>query len=140
MTNKRQSRELALQVLFQKEFLKTKSLDELFELYQKYLSIDNQDVVHSKELIITVSTNLSALDTIIEKYANNWSVSRLSLVDLNILRMGIAEMLFLKQPTPPVVVIDEAIELAKKYSSLDAPGFINGILDKVYNVEVKRES
>lgn len=138
--NKRQSRELALQVLFQKEFLKTKSLDELFDLYQKYLSIDNQDVIHSKELIVTVATNLSALDALIEKYANNWSVSRLSLVDLNILRMGIAEMLFLRTPTPPVVAIDEAIELAKKYSSLDAPGFINGILDKVYTTEVRRES
>ncbi len=140
MMNKRQSRELALQVLFQKEFLKTKSLDELFDLYQKYLSIDNQDVIHSKELIVTVATNLSALDALIEKYANNWSVSRLSLVDLNILRMGIAEMLFLRTPTPPVVAIDEAIELAKKYSSLDAPGFINGILDKVYTTEVRRES
>lgn len=140
MTSKRQSRELALQVLFQKEFLKTKSLDELFELYQKYLSIDNQDVVHSKDLIVTVATNLSTIDEMIEKYANNWSVSRLSLVDLNILRMGIAEMLYLRQPTPPVVAIDEAIELAKKYSSLDAPSFINGILDKVYTTEVKRET
>lgn len=140
MMNKRQSRELALQVLFQKEFLKTKSLDELFDLYQKYLSIDNQDVAHSKDLIVAVASNLSALDAMIEKYANNWSVSRLSLVDLNILRMGIAEMLFLRQPTPPVVAIDEAIELAKKYSSLDAPGFINGILDKVYTTEVQRES
>lgn len=131
---------MALQVLFQKEFLKTTSLDELFDLYQNYLSLENQDVVQSKDLIITVATNLSALDALIEKYANNWSVSRLSLVDLNILRMGIAEMMFLKFPTPPVVAIDEAIELAKKYSSLDAPGFINGILDKVYTTEVKRES
>lgn len=138
--SKRQSRELALQVLFQKEFLKTTSLDDLFDLYQKYLSIDNQDVVHSKDLIITVATNLSELDALIEKYANNWSVSRLSLVDLNILRMGIAEMLYLKMPTPPKVAIDESIELAKKYSSLDSPGFINGILDKIYNAEVLREA
>lgn len=140
MMSKRQSRELALQVLFQKEFLKTTSLDDLFDLYQKYLSIDNQDVVHSKDLIITVATNLSELDALIEKYANNWSVSRLSLVDLNILRMGIAEMLYLKMPTPPKVAIDESIELAKKYSSLDSPGFINGILDKIYNAEVLREA
>jgi transcription antitermination protein NusB len=139
MMSKRQSRELALQVLFQKEFLKTTSLDDLFDLYQKYLSIDNQDVVHSKDLIITVATNLSVIDALIEKYANNWSVSRLSLVDLNILRMGIAEMMYLKIPTPPKVAIDESIELAKKYSSLDSPGFINGILDKIYNAEVLRE-
>ncbi len=140
MMSKRQSRELALQVLFQKEFLKTSSLEELLDLYQKYLSIDNQEVIHSRDLVITVATNITALDAIIEKYANNWSVSRLSLVDLNILRMGIAEMLYLTKPTPPVVVIDESIELAKKYSSLDAPSFINGILDKVYNTEVLRES
>ena len=140
MMSKRQSRELALQVLFQKEFLKTTSLDDLFDLYQKYLSIDNQDVVHSKDLIITVATNLSVIDALIEKYANNWSVSRLSLVDLNILRMGIAEMMYLKMPTPPKVAIDESIELAKKYSSLDSPGFINGILDKIYNAEVLREA
>lgn len=140
MMSKRQARELALQVLFQKEFLKTSSLEELFDLYQKYLSIDNQDVVHSRELVIAVATNMGALDEYIEKYANNWSVSRLSLVDLTILRMGIAEMLFLAKPTPPVVVIDESVELAKKYSSLDAPGFINGILDKVYTTEVLRES
>ncbi len=140
MMNKRQSRELALQVLFQKEFLKTTSLDELFDLYQRNLSLENQDVIHSKDLVIAVATNISALDALIEKYANNWSVSRLSLVDLNILRMGIAEMMYLKIPTPPKVAIDESIELAKKYSSLDAPGFINGILDKVYNTEVLRES
>jgi transcription antitermination protein NusB len=140
MMNLRQSRELALQVLFQKEFLKTAQLDELFDLYQSHLSIDNQDVVASKDLVITVATNLAHIDSIIEKYSNNWSVNRLSLVDLNILRLGIAEMLLLKDPTPPVVAIDEAIELAKKYSSLDSPSFINGILDKVYSAEVKRES
>lgn len=140
MMNKRQARELALQVLFQKEFLKTTSLDELFDLYQRNLSLENQDVLHSKDLVIAVATNISDLDGLIEKYANNWSVSRLSLVDLNILRMGIAEMMYLKIPTPPKVAIDESIELAKKYSSLDAPGFINGILDKVYNTEVLRES
>lgn len=138
--SKRQSRELALQVLFQKEFLKTTQLDELFELYQNHLSIDNQDVIASKDLVTAVVMNLSKLDDIIEKYSNNWSVSRLSLVDLNILRMGIAEMILLPHPTPPVVAIDEAIELAKKYSSLDSPGFINGILDKVYSAELKRES
>ena len=65
--SKRQSRELALQVLFQKEFLKTTSLDDLFDLYQKYLSIDNQDVVHSKDLIITVATNLSVIDALIAR-------------------------------------------------------------------------
>lgn len=138
--SKRQSRELALQVLFQKEFLKTTQLDELFELYQNHLSIDNQDVIASKDLVTAVVMSLSKLDDIIEKYSNNWSVSRLSLVDLNILRMGIAEMILLTHPTPPVVAIDEAIELAKKYSSLDSPGFINGILDKVYSAELKRES
>ncbi len=135
---RRSSRELALQVLFQREFMPLSSPEELIRLYEQNLSLGNEIVDYSKILVKSVMTHQEAIDTLLQKYSINWNIKRLSLVDLNILRIAVCEMIYLQvtDAVPPKSVINEAIEIAKKYSSLEAPGFVNGILDQVLNKEL----
>ncbi len=137
---RRQSRELALQILFQREFMPQANLAELFDLFQEHLALEKGQVGYSKELVNHVLKQQTAIDEVIQKYSINWNIKRLSLIDLNILRIAICEMLFITDdPTPPKSSMDEAIEIAKKYSSLEAPSFINGILDQVLHKELKHD-
>ena len=71
-----------------------------------------------------------AVDTQIKKYAKNWELHRIAAVDRNILRLAIYEMLY-REDIPPVVSINEAVDIAKKFSTQDSGKFVNGILDKV---------
>jgi N utilization substance protein B len=129
---------LALQVLFQREFMPLSSPEELIRLYEQNLSLGNEVVEYSKILVKAVMTHQEAIDTLLQKYSINWNIKRLSLVDLNILRIAVCEMVYLQvtDAVPAKSVINEAIEIAKKYSSLEAPGFVNGILDQVLNKEL----
>ena len=137
---RRSSRELALQILFQKEFMPAADASELFDLFQDHFALEQNLVGYGKELVTHVLQNQTAIDEIIQKYSLNWNIKRLSLIDLNILRIAVCEMIFFKaDPTPPKVSTDEAIEIAKKYSSLEAPAFINGILDQILRKELKYE-
>jgi N utilization substance protein B len=72
----------------------------------------------------------SELDALLEKHAANWRISRMSLVDRNLLRMAIYELKHVPE-TPPSVVLDEAIELAKQFGTSESPAFINGVLDAI---------
>jgi transcription antitermination protein NusB len=138
--SRRQARELALQILFQKEFMPTANPNELFDLFQDHLALEKTLVGYSKDLVSQVLQKQKEIDDVIQKYNLNWNIKRLSLIDLNILRIAVCEMLFMPQdPTPPKAVTDEAIEIAKKYSSLEAPAFINGILDQILHKELKYE-
>jgi N utilization substance protein B len=137
---RRQARELALQILFQKEFMPQANPTELFELFQEHLALEKGQEGYSKDLVHCVFAHQAEIDVIIQKYSINWNIKRLSLIDLNILRVAICEMLFMKQdPTPPKSATDEAIEIAKKFSSNEAPAFINGILDQIIHKELKYE-
>ncbi len=135
---RRSSRELALQVLFQREFMPQSSPEELLRLYEQNLSLGQEIVDYSKVLVRAVMTHQEAIDTLLQKYSINWNIKRLSLVDLNILRIAVCEMVYLQttDAVPAKAVINEAIEIAKKYSSLEAPGFVNGILDQILNKEL----
>ncbi len=84
----------------------------------------------SDELIFGVIENLDAIDDKIKEIANNWDFDRIAKIDLSILRMAIYELLFRKD-IPPVVTINEAIDLSKMYSSEESRRFVNGILDKL---------
>ena len=82
------------------------------------------------ELIFGVIENLDAIDDKIKEIANNWDFDRIAKIDLSILRMAIYELL-LRKDIPPVVTINEAIDLSKMYSSEESRRFVNGILDKL---------
>lgn len=83
-----------------------------------------------KKIVSTYKSNNTQIDELIQKYAHGWDLNRLVKMDKDILRIAIAEMLFIKD-APLKVVIDEAVELAKKYSTDDSASFVNGILGKV---------
>jgi len=83
------------------------------------------------ELLSEVKKNQDYFDRLISRYATNWSLERVAVIDRNILRLSLSEMLSRNEEIPPAVCIDEAVELAKEYGSDDSYRFINGILNKV---------
>lgn len=80
------------------------------------------------ELVVGTLTHMPRLDEVLERHAQNWKISRMSVVDRSLLRMSLYEMLHFAD-IPPSVTIDEAVELAKQFGTADSSSFINGILD-----------
>jgi len=87
----------------------------------------------AEELILGVAENLEKIDQVIEENSTNWALDRMARVDLSLLRMAAFELLF-RQETPTSVVINEAIEIGKRFGTKDTPAFVNGILDKISRV------
>jgi N utilization substance protein B len=83
-----------------------------------------------KELVEGVGSHLEELDAFIVRYSEHWRLERMTIVDRNLLRLAIYELLYQSQ-IPPKVVINEAVEMAKRYGSEASGGFVNGILDQV---------
>lgn len=127
-TPRRQARELALQGLYAWE---VGELD-LEQIEQQVIVDDDASVrtlEYARSLFRLTCQNHERTDTIIAELAHNWKVSRMATVDRNILRLAITELA--EMPDVPVkVVLNEAIELAKKFSTAESSSFINGILDK----------
>ena len=131
MGKRRSSRELALKFLYQFE-LNGGDLDEQIQLFLERNSSQEDVENFMKELVVSLIDKIEEIDEIIQKFSDHWVLDRMTVIDRNILRMGTCELLFIFS-TPPKVVINEAIDIAKKYGNEDSPEFINGILDKVYN-------
>src|SRR3954463_1683370 len=135
MGARRKARELALQMLFQLD-LSGNAPDAImltFEDLQK--SKPNTKEFATKIFRGTVD-NLTKIDDMIQAQADNWRLSRMAVVDRNIIRMSVYEFLH-ENDTPKLVIIDEAIEIAKKFGTQKSSQFINGILDgilKRYNL------
>jgi N utilization substance protein B len=135
---RRKGREIALQILYQKDIAKL-STEEAIENYKKYLNINNAEAFKfGEELVRGVSENLEFIDNIIKKYTPSWPIERMNITDRNILRLGVFEMFF-RPDIPEVVSINEAVELAKLYGTDDSPAFINGVLDSIYKKEIKNK-
>ncbi|MCX5863559.1 MAG: transcription antitermination factor NusB [Deltaproteobacteria bacterium] len=129
MGNRRKARELALNALFQGEMTATSAVEN-FPLLCENFEINKKAIPYGRELVYGITDKRDDLDAKIEESAVNWRVSRMSVLDRNIIRLAAYEMMF-KEDVPPRVAIDEAIELAKRYCGEDSPGFINGILDAI---------
>jgi N utilization substance protein B len=126
---RRKARELALQMLFETDFNRDrKTLPTSFWAENKALP---QVRAFTELLVQGVVRHLSEIDKIIEKYTRHWSPERMAVIDRNILRFSIFELLFLKE-IPPKVTMNEAIEIAKKYGNEDSGAFVNGILDHIH--------
>jgi len=128
-SHRRLSREIALQVLYQMEFDTSLTARQGLRLFEDHFSQDTQSLEYSERLISGVKEKSSQIDEIIQKYSTNWKLHRISHIDRNILRVAIYEML--QQEVPPKASINEAIEISKKFSSVDSSAFINGILDQI---------
>ena len=94
--------------------------------------LNNEQIQYSKKLYDVSLLNKDYVDNLIKNNLDNWDISRLSLIDKLILRMSISEMFFIDE-VPPKVSIAEGVEIAKVFSTNDSSGFVNGILDSIYN-------
>ncbi|WP_299977150.1 transcription antitermination factor NusB [Desulfobacula sp.] len=135
MGDRRQARELALQALFFFDMDKSDS-DQSLEIFcagneEKF----TQGVTpFFLDLVKGVKENGSQIDALLNKYSKNWKISRMPVVDRNIMRMAIFE--FLKcSDIPCSVTINEAVEIGKKYGTRDSGSFINGVLDRIRSLE-----
>lgn len=131
--DRRHARELALQLLFQSEFAPQISVNAFLQLYDnKY---GTETIEYAEAIIKGVADSKNKIDEKISSVSRNWKVDRMALVDRNILRVAIFEMKLSQEKLSEKIVINEAIEIAKKYGNTDSAGFINGILDQVSREE-----
>ena len=129
---KRQARELTLQVLFQREYAPDLDAKKGLQLLSEISPFPEEAKEYAERLCIGLFEKKQSIDEKIQATKSNWKLNRISIVDLNILRMACFELTELANEVPPKVVIDEAIEIAKKYGSKESPAFINGVLDEVF--------
>ena len=132
MRKRTQARECALQILYQID-ITGESPEEVcanFWRYQEDESIEGATQDFAVALVKGVVEHLDSIDEKIAKYATNWQLKRMAVVDRNILRLSSFEILF-REDIPVKVSINEAVDLAKKFSGEEAGKFVNGILDKV---------
>jgi N utilization substance protein B len=133
---RRKSREFALQVLYQLNITKQDVIAALTQFQEHFLSNGEADEF-LKRLVLGVLEHCQELDRLIEQYSENWHLDRINIVERNILRMALFELLYCEE-IPPKVTINEAIDLGKRYGSEDSGSFINGILDRIQNEVVRK--
>lgn len=129
MATRRQAREWAVQILFQLDLNPTDKLERVFSLFWESAEADKGERGFTEELVRGVVQNRERIDPVMAKHAENWDVDRMSVLDRNVLRLALFEMLF-RPDIPPVVSIDEAVEIAKHFSNAESGKFVNGVLDK----------
>ena len=130
MGKRRTARELALKFLYQTEF-NSNSPDSELNSFCDRANVSEEVQNFTQALIKNILFHKKEVDDLLEKISANWAPDRMAVIDKNILRLGICELLF-DPTTPPKVVINEAVEIAKKFGTEESPDFINGILDKVF--------
>jgi len=129
MGTRRKARELAVQILYQCDLAKG-DLDEAMGLFWEHFPVETEVREFSQQLVLGTLDRLPSIDELLSEASEHWSLGRMSVVDRNILRLATHELLD-RPDIPPSVSINEAIEIAKKYSTPDAAVFINGVLDRV---------
>lgn len=137
MKSQRHAREMALQILFQQGFSPESDANELFSSFADNFNIDNRTRDYALFLTQGVLAHLEAINQEISRLSENWSFDRIPLIDRILLQIAIFELKFSTETeTAPKLCIVDILDLAKKYSSLDAKNFINGVLDQVYQSEL----
>ena len=134
MTQRTRGREIALQVLYQTEQNAGMAPAEIRRFVERRLLGDRKLVEFAEGLIAGVRAHQARIDGMISEVAENWRLDRMAAIDRNILRLGAFEMLFCPD-VPTKVAINEALELAKRYSTAQSSRFVNGILDRLQAAE-----
>jgi N utilization substance protein B len=130
MGTRRKSRELALQMLFQSDMGKQTQEQVERTFWAERKDLDESVRGFAEDIFRTALQRSEEIDNLIERRAEHWRMDRMAAVDRNILRTGVAEFLgFPKTPKP--VIINEALEIARRFSSPESVQFINGVLDSV---------
>lgn len=136
MSLRRDNRTAAMQFLYQWSINQPENLNRDLELFFKDKERSREDYQFAEELIRGVLENIEEVDKTIQSYSQNWNFERVARIDLAILRLAIYEMAY-RRDIPPIVSINEAIDLSKRFSNPDAKRFINGILDQ-YKLTLNR--
>lgn len=131
---RRESRELAMQLLFHHEFevdpKSTRfSVEDFLALFEKKFNAETLN--YAQDIFEGIQARRSQVDDLIHACSAHWKMNRMSSVDRNILRVATYELKFSTGDVQPQVAINEAIEIAKKYSTAESSSFINGVLDQV---------
>ena len=130
MGTRRKSRELLLQMLFQADMGKQSLEDVRRTFWAERATVDPESRGFADDLFRVATDRSAEIDGLIERHAEHWRMDRMAAVDRNLLRGSVAE--FIGYPsTPKPVIINEAIEIARKFSSPESAQFINGVLDSV---------
>ena len=146
MPSRRKTREFVLQVLFAADATKQDAV-ELLAFLKRHFASDEEEVIklhrvvddYATDLVDAVSQNRELIDNVISTLSHRWKLYRINRVDRNILRMAIAEIVsFHNIPGP--VVLNEAIEIGKRYGGENSASFINGILDRIQSVQPRPSS
>lgn len=134
MGTRRKSRELALQALYQAELAGQAGLLD-FEEFCTHFQVSKKAIPYAKKLLDGVQEKREEINQLISRYAENWRLERMSVIDRNILRLAVYELHY-QDDVPTSVAINEAVEIAKRYSTDDSGPFINGILDGMAKEEI----
>jgi len=136
MLSRHRSREIALQVLFQREF-HVQNVPPVQLVLQELYHKDQENLAYSLLLIEGTKKHEEEIDILLKQHSLHWKVERMPIVDRNILRMSVFEMLFAIEKIDPASIINEAIELAKKFGQTESPSFVNGLLDQIAKKELR---
>ena len=139
---RRRSRERALQILYSIEFLENKEIQKAMSIYDEYFFIKGDSTAESEKeesefveyLLYQTLDNLDEIEKLIESAAINWRMNRIGIIERNILRLAVAELIDMNNGVPFKATINEAIDIAKKFGNKESSSFINGIINKVADV------
>ncbi len=130
MYRRTRAREVALQLLFQRDL--NPGMDRAaIETFVRGRLSDQRTYDECVKLFDGVVEKATTIDELLTEASDNWKVSRMGAVDRNVLRLGAIELIAADPTAPPAVVINEAIELARRFGTADSPAFVNGVLDKI---------
>jgi len=127
---RRKSRELALQMLFQSDMGKQNGDQVRKTFWAERSNVDDSTRGFAEDLFRVANDRAAEIDQLIQKHAEHWRMDRMPAVDRSLLRLGVAEFLGFPE-TPRAIVINEALDIAHRYSSPESIQFINGVLDSV---------
>ena len=129
MGQRRKAREETLRILFRLEFESTQ-VEKTLNQYWENKKASEEIKEYCNWLVNGIISNQPKIDNIIQQVSEHWRISRMAIVDRNILRMAVFELVY-EENIAPAIVINEAIEIAKKYSGDEAATFVNGVLDAI---------
>ena len=135
---RRKAREHALQILFQLDIKKEKPSAAILKHFWAEYQPDDEVKAFAEEIVKGTFKHVSKINDLIQDCAQNWTLERMAVVDRNVLRMAIYEILY-RMDIPTSVTINEAIEIAKKFGTDESGAFVNGILDRVARLTGKLE-
>lgn len=135
MGNRRKAREVVLEGLYRIEVTQDDPDEVMKDIFLRR-EYNSEIKEYSSHLFKTTTEHLKEIDGLIAEYVENWDLSRMAMLDKNILRFAICELLYV-EGIPVKVTLNEAIEIAKRYSTQDSGRFINGVIDKIAKEKMK---